>query len=106
VIVGVLSMAVASVFTYGGGLPIGPGDRAASVLAEQHVMRLGAELFGPHLIAVEVAGVLLLAALVGAAVIVAHSKAPLAPPGSQPVNPAAGGATSPTGDMPTRATEL
>jgi len=43
---------------------------AAGVLAPQHVARLGGELFGRHLIAVEVAGTLLLAALVGAAVIV------------------------------------
>ena len=43
---------------------------AAGVLAPQHVARLGGELFGRHLIAVEVAGTLLLVALVGAAVIV------------------------------------
>jgi NADH-quinone oxidoreductase subunit J len=42
---------------------------AAGVLAPDHVARIGAELFGRHLIAVEVAGTLLLAALVGAAVI-------------------------------------
>jgi NADH-quinone oxidoreductase subunit J len=43
---------------------------AANILAPQHVARIGDELFGRHLIAVEVAGTLLLAALVGAAVIV------------------------------------
>ncbi len=43
------------------------------MLASEHVSRLGAELFGRHLIAVEVAGTLLLVALVGATAIVAHS---------------------------------
>ncbi len=43
---------------------------AAGVLTPQHVAGLGEELMGRHLIAVEVAGTLLLAALVGAAVIV------------------------------------
>ena len=42
------------------------------VLAEEHVAHLGAQLYGPHLIAVEVAGVLLLVALIGAAAIVSH----------------------------------
>ena len=46
------------------------GRRACS--ATQHVARLGGELFGRHLIAVEVAGTLLLVALVGAAAIVAQ----------------------------------
>jgi NADH-quinone oxidoreductase subunit J len=43
---------------------------AANILAPRHVARFGDEVFSRHLIAVEVAGVLLLAALVGAAVIV------------------------------------
>ena len=47
---------------------------AAGVLAPQHVARLGDELMGRHLIAVEVAGTLLLAALVGAAVIVGSQR--------------------------------
>lgn len=47
---------------------------AENPLAENHVARLGAQLFGKHLVAVEVAGVLLLAALVGAVAIVAHSR--------------------------------
>lgn len=53
----------------------GAGNRIDNVLAERHVAHLGAELFGRHLIAVEVAGTLLLAALVGAAIIVAHARA-------------------------------
>jgi hypothetical protein len=57
-------------------LPDAPTPEAlrANVLAEQHVARLGAELFGRHLIAVEVAGVLLMVALIGATAIVAHDK--------------------------------
>jgi NADH-quinone oxidoreductase subunit J len=47
---------------------------AANILTPRHVARIGGELFGRHLIAVEVAGTLLLAALVGAAVIVGKEK--------------------------------
>jgi len=46
-------------------------DRAANILAPDHSATLGRELFSRHLIAVEVAGVLLLVALVGA-VAIAH----------------------------------
>ncbi len=42
------------------------------LLAENHVARLGGELFGRHLLAVEVAGVLLLVALVGSIAIVSR----------------------------------
>lgn len=87
VVVGILSMTICGVFG-GAGQEGGPlaaaahaaGERPAGVLAEQHVARLGAELFGRHLIAVEVAGTLLLAALVGAAVIVARPGAEEPPP--------------------------
>ena len=51
-----------------------PADRQANVLAEDHVAHLGAQLFGPHLIAVETGGTLLLAALIGAAVIVSQER--------------------------------
>ena len=44
-------------------------------LAQDHVARLGAELFGRHLIAVEAAGVLLLVALVGAIAVVSRGEA-------------------------------
>jgi NADH-quinone oxidoreductase subunit J len=50
--------------------PISEEAMAANILAPQHVARLGDEVFSRHLIAVEVIGTLLLAALVGAAVIV------------------------------------
>jgi len=44
------------------------------VLADQHVAHFGAQLFSRHLIAVEAAGALLLAALVGAVAIVGQGK--------------------------------
>jgi NADH-quinone oxidoreductase subunit J len=47
---------------------------AGGVLTPDHVARLGAELFGRHLIAVEVAGTLLLVALVGATAIVSAQR--------------------------------
>ena len=50
------------------------GDRATKILAEKHVAKLGAELFSRHLVAVEVGGTLLLAALVGAVAIVTHGR--------------------------------
>lgn len=46
------------------------------VLGEDHVARLGGELLGRHLVSVEVAGVLLLVALVGAVAIVIQGRAP------------------------------
>lgn len=48
----------------------------ANILAPQHVARFGNEVFSRHLIAVEVAGTLLLVALVGAAVIVERGQQP------------------------------
>jgi NADH-quinone oxidoreductase subunit J len=52
--------------------------RAADVLNSEHVARLGAELFSRHLISVELAGTLLLVALVGAVAIAVHSRQPRA----------------------------
>lgn len=73
VMVGVLSIAM--------GLALGApqplegmatdAQRAEGVLSNVHVAQLGTELFSRHLIAVEVAGVLLLVALVGATVVAA-----------------------------------
>jgi NADH-quinone oxidoreductase subunit J len=51
---------------------------ASDPLAENHVARLGAELFGRHLVAVEAAGVLLLVALIGAIAVVSRGEAALA----------------------------
>jgi NADH-quinone oxidoreductase subunit J len=56
------------------GLP-GNGTQAGDatdLLAENHVARLGGELFGRHLLAVEAAGVLLLVALVGSIAMVSR----------------------------------
>ncbi|MFM8734663.1 MAG: NADH-quinone oxidoreductase subunit J [Pirellulales bacterium] len=54
-----------------------PASAAPGVdlLAADHVARLGGELFGRHLLAVEVAGVLLLVALIGSIAIVSRSSA-------------------------------
>ena len=53
----------------------GTGDppAAADPLAADHVARLGGELFGRHLLAVEVAGLLLLVALIGSIAIVSRN---------------------------------
>lgn len=48
--------------------------RAAEILSPQHMDHLGAQLFSKHLIAVEVAGTLLLVALVGAVAIAIQGK--------------------------------
>ena len=99
VLVGVLTMAVSSSLwsTKPGGhgveprawlaerpRPIGAAEpteiearelaAAPDVLQPQHMARLGGQLFSKHLIAVEVAGTLLLVALVGAIAIVHQSK--------------------------------
>ena len=55
--------------------PLPAADAAATTadpLAENHVARLGGELFGRHLLAVEAAGVLLLVALIGSIAIVSR----------------------------------
>jgi NADH-quinone oxidoreductase subunit J len=49
-------------------------DLETNVLADQHMAHLGKHLFSEYLIAIEVAGTLLLVALVGAIAIVAHDK--------------------------------
>jgi NADH-quinone oxidoreductase subunit J len=80
VMVGILSLTIGGVF----GAPSASGspeisapseeELISSVLSPYHVASVGMELFGRHLIAIEVAGTLLLAALVGAAAIVAHNQ--------------------------------
>lgn len=47
------------------------------VLADEHMAMLGAQLFTRHLLEVEIAGTLLLMALVGAVAIVVHGRGPL-----------------------------
>lgn len=86
VIVGILSMTVCGVL---GAVerptpPVVAASDADSegILSEAQVVRLGEELFGRHLVAVEVAGTLLLVALIGAAVIVDQARGPLEGTGS------------------------
>ena len=65
-------------------VPVAPADAAVAPsdrLGSDQVARLGAELFGRHLLAVEVAGVLLLAALVGAIAVVSRGEAAAASEG-------------------------
>ncbi len=77
VLVGILTMTLAERARSplaDGRSPAAAAALARGVLSPQHVAHLGGELFGRHLIAVEVAGTLLLAAVVGAAVIVAQGR--------------------------------
>jgi NADH-quinone oxidoreductase subunit J len=73
VLVGILSMTIGKL-----GLESAKSPPVAKlqkdILAEEHVAKLGTELFGRHLIAVEVAGTLLLVALVGATAIVSAQR--------------------------------
>jgi NADH-quinone oxidoreductase subunit J len=89
-IVGVLSMTIGGVMTALGDCPDFRGiengtvplsgtphvvkELQSGVLQPQHVAALGTELYGRHLVAIQIAAVLLLAALVGAAVIIAQGK--------------------------------
>lgn len=77
--VGVLSVAIGGILATSGPdippiVPPTQAELAAEILDPHHVARLGGELFGRRLIAVEIVGTLLLAALVGAAVIVNRRK--------------------------------
>ncbi len=79
VIAGVLSMTIGRVFSPAEPpqhpiVPVAEEVLATGILTPQHVAHLGGELFGRHLIAVDIAGMLFLVALVGAAAIVAHKK--------------------------------
>jgi NADH-quinone oxidoreductase subunit J len=58
---------------------VGRAPTELRTLGDQHVAQLGGELFGRHLLSVEVAGVLLFAALVGAAAMVAPEARPRKP---------------------------
>jgi NADH-quinone oxidoreductase subunit J len=78
VIVGVLSMMIGKALSpaEAPAQPIASPTEdvlAAGILTPQHVARLGSELFGRHLLAVEIAGTLLLVALIAAAAIVGHT---------------------------------
>lgn len=54
--------------------PPKPSSTPHNVLAKDHMAQLGTELFARHLVAVEVAGTILLVSLVGAVAIVIHGK--------------------------------
>ena len=66
-------------------------ETSVDPLAENHVARLGGELFGRHLVAVEAAGVLLLVALIGAIAVVSRGEAAHAGVATSTAGPAAGG---------------
>jgi len=75
VLVGVLTITITTVLAGGPQprfAPAGAEALQAGVLQPDHVAALGRQMYGPYLIAVEVGGTLLLAALVGAAAIVAR----------------------------------
>ena len=78
VLIGMLTMTVLPAFDAQDGPLASKGAPAdeleGEILHPQHVARLGSVLFSRHLVAIEVAGTLLLAALVGAVAIVAHGK--------------------------------
>jgi NADH-quinone oxidoreductase subunit J len=89
VLVGLLSTTVLGVLDRPSGLlppaPVTNRDRQDKILSPEHVRAFGEVLFDRYLIAAEAAGVLLFAALVGAAVIVgpANQKRMDAPNGGQ-----------------------
>jgi NADH-quinone oxidoreductase subunit J len=88
--IGVLTLAIVGVFQH----PLEadhaearrtPEALANNILAEEHMARLGAQLFSKQLISVEIAGTLLLVGLVGCVAIVIHmhSEPPKATPASR-----------------------
>jgi NADH-quinone oxidoreductase subunit J len=84
-LVGVLSMAATSALAATRPAPaarqVAETERQQGVLYEKHMQQIGNALFGRYIVAVEVAGTLLLAAIVGAAVIVGRAAGPLIGPG-------------------------
>jgi NADH-quinone oxidoreductase subunit J len=110
VLVGILTATISASMTDVAKLPTpdqtvvgarrGAGGEGVMVAEPYSVARLGAELFTRNLVAVEAAGTLLFAALVGAAVIVSQGRAamkgrglpPLQPPSA--LQPASNGGTS------------
>lgn len=64
--------------------PHAAADLEQNILASQHMAHLGRHLFSEYLIAVEIAGTLLLVALVGAVAIIAHDKDSPSPTHSGP----------------------
>ncbi len=80
-LVGTLTLVVVSVFenpdvALRPEAPFNAAELDENILSDEHMAHLGAELFSKHLLAVEVAGTLLLAALVGTVAIVAQIRQP------------------------------
>ena len=75
-LVGMLTMTVTTAMSGAAGAAgaATAAELERNVLASQHVAHLGKRLFSEHLIAVEVAGTLLMVALIGAVAIVAAGK--------------------------------
>jgi NADH-quinone oxidoreductase subunit J len=74
VIVGVLAMFLSATFAADEAAAPAAAELAAAVDHPEHVARLGGSLFTEQLVAVELAGTLLLVALVGAVAITAHER--------------------------------
>jgi NADH-quinone oxidoreductase subunit J len=80
VLLGVMTVALARGLPAGGSVPAISAARAtatprtAEILAPDHMAHLGGQLFSRHLLAIEIAGTLLLVALVGAVAIVIHEQ--------------------------------
>src|SRR5262249_495143 len=81
VVVGLLTLTLVAVFgnpdeAQGPQRRFGAEELDKDILADQHMARLGAQLFSNYLIPVEVAGTLLLVALVGTVAITAQIRRP------------------------------
>ena len=74
VLVGVLLITLFKTLELRGSGGLHEAHHIGPVMHDEHVAILGAEVFSRYLIAVEIAGTLLLVALVGAVAIVAHSR--------------------------------
>ncbi len=74
VLLGILSLSIGRLSTSTASMAGNELTSSSNVLQTDHVARIGAELFGRHLIAFEAAGVLLLIALVGSIAIVARGE--------------------------------
>lgn len=74
VMVGILSMAIGRMFAPDDLTPAASTALASGILTPYHVARLGGELFSRYLLAVEIAGMLLFVALVGATAIAGRKK--------------------------------
>lgn len=77
---GILTLTIVSVFQNGGDrstLPVPSQDNLKrEILADEHMAHLGAQLFSRHLLSVELAGTLLLVALVGSIAIASRGSQP------------------------------